>query len=69
MEKSWQRSPAPFSYWFLDSKENLARKVKKEHREDREESARLEILDHLGLKVRKASWDVMEKSAPAELKG
>lgn len=24
--------------------------------------------DHLGLKVRKASWDVMEKSAPAELK-
>lgn len=24
--------------------------------------------DHLGLKVRKASWDAMEKSAPAELK-
>lgn len=69
MGKSWRTSPAPFSSWFLDSKENLARKVKKEHREDQEESALVEILVHMDLKDKKASWDVTEKSAPVELKG
>lgn len=45
------------------------KKVRKEHQEDQEGSAHEEILDHLGLKVRKESWDVLEKSAPVELKG
>lgn len=72
MEKSWRKSPALFSSWFLDLKvcfhslsegcpssihlfyswmfwplcllkENLVKKVKKEHQEDQEGSAREEI--------------------------
>lgn len=54
MESTWQRSPALFRSWSLDSKENQERKDKKERRGDLEELALLERLVNLGLKVRKA---------------
>lgn len=61
MDKTWQRNLALFRSSSPDSKENQEIKDTKGRRGDREESAPREKSVKLGLKDRKASWDVMEK--------
>lgn len=66
MDSTCQRSPALFRSLSRDSKENQERKGKRGHQGDQEELALQEKLVNLGLKDRKALWDVMEKWAQVE---
>lgn len=59
-------SLALFRSLCLDSKGNQGTKDKKEHLGDQEELVLQERLAYLGLKDRKASWDVMGKLVQME---